>query len=80
MGFAESDLPIGTALLDSFKFLALDMRTADDAARIRRRTKLKLPDAIQAAFAVCNDLLLATRNTKDFAKHEFSFVSVPYEL
>jgi len=79
-GFAEADLPLGTALLDTFRFLPMDAETADEAARLRRRTKLRLPDAIQAAFAIRYHLTLATRNTKDLRPARFDFVMVPYRV
>jgi predicted nucleic acid-binding protein len=41
---------------------AIKLRTAD----IRKQHKIKLPDAIIAATALVNDLILITRNTKDF--------------
>lgn len=79
-GCSDQDAPAGIALLDQFLFLPIDAEVADETARIRRRTRLKLPDAIQAAFAVCHGLKLVTRNTKDFPPDQFSFVSVPYRL
>lgn len=79
-GFDEADVPLGVALLDSFRFLPMDAEVADEAARIRRQTRLKLPDAIQAAFATRHGLKLATRNTKDFPAGKFSFVAIPYRL
>ena len=79
-GFAEADFAAGVALLDRFRFLAMDAEVADEAARIRRRTRLRLPDAIQAAFATRYRLKLATRNTKDFSPSRFDFVLVPYRL
>ena len=35
---------------------------------IRLKYNIKLPDAIIAATALCNNLTLVTRNTKDFVK------------
>jgi predicted nucleic acid-binding protein len=58
----------------------MDAEVADEAARIRRSTRLKLPDAIQAAFATRHGLKLATRNTSDFPPGKFPFVIVPYRL
>ncbi len=37
---------------------------------IRRKYKIKLPDAIVAATSLCNHLTLTTRNTKDFERIE----------
>lgn len=79
-GFPEDDFPLGVALLDSFDFLGMDAGIADEAARLRQRTRLKPPDAIQAAFAREHGLRLATRNTRDFPPREFPFVTVPYRL
>ena len=79
-GFLDTDVPLGVALLDSFRFLPMDAEIADEAARIRRQTRLRLPDAIQAAFATRHDLKLVTRNTKDFPVSKFPFVVVPYRL
>lgn len=79
-GCTDQDAPAGMALLDQFLFLPMDIDIADEAARIRRRTRLKLPDAIQAAFAVRHRLKLVTRNTKEFPADQFSFVTVPYRL
>lgn len=79
-GFPEADTALGVALLDSFDFLPMNAVIADAAARIRRRTRLMLPDALQAAFADKYGLRLATRNTRDFSRREFPFVTVPYRL
>lgn len=80
-GFHDpEDLTAATELLDRFRFLDMTKNVADEAARQRRQSRLRLPDAIQAAFAICHDLQLVTRNSKDFAPDEFGFVVVPYEL
>lgn len=79
-GFEDDQVAVGMALLDRFRFLPMDAAIADGAARLRRHTSLKLPDAIQAAFAIRHELKLATRNTKDFSPDHFAFVSVPYTL
>ena len=79
-GCTELEAAQVAALLDRFRFLALDAPVADEAARLRRSTSLKLPDAIQAAFALRFGLKLATRNSKDFAPARFPFAFVPYRL
>lgn len=79
-GFSDEDAPLAMRLLDQLRFLPMDAAIADEAARLRRRSRLKLPDAIQAAFATCHGLVLATRNSKDFAAAHFELVKIPYRL
>ncbi len=79
-GCTDLEAPQVAALLDRFRFLALDAPVADEAARLRRNTSLKLPDAIQAAFALRHGLRLATRNLKDFAPTRYPFAFAPYRL
>ena len=50
------------------------------AARLRSETRLRLPDAIVLATALCDSLLLVTRNSKDFAAAEWPNVRVPYRV
>ena len=67
-------------LLDALPLLLLTKEDADEAARLRRQFRWKLPDALQAALAHRHDLRLATRNTKDFDPARHAFVDVPYVL
>jgi len=67
-------------LLDAFPLVVIDGPVADLAAEFRRRFRLRLPDAIQAAAATLHGLRLATRNTKDFPPRRFDFVVVPYSV
>lgn len=47
---------------------------------LRKKYKLKLPDALIAATAINNDLILLTRNEKDFENvQELKFIN-PYKL
>ena len=68
-----------TSFLDRFQCLSIDKNIADTAAEIRRKYKLKLPDAFQAAIAKLNNLILVTRNTKDF-NSKMKFVKIPYKI
>lgn len=79
-GFDETGFEPARQLLDRFRFLPMSAAIADEAARIRRTTRLRLPDAIQAAFALHHGLRLATRNTRDFPSARFPFVLVPYRI
>jgi predicted nucleic acid-binding protein len=45
---------------------SLDEPVIIKTIQIRKATKAKLPDAIIAATALVNQLVLITRNTKDF--------------
>ena len=65
-------------LLNNYICLPIDMKIADKAAELRGKYKWKLPDAFQAALALENNLILLTRNTKDFNAKEHNFVKVPY--
>jgi len=77
-GCTDLEAPQVAALLDQFRFLPMDAAVTDEAARVRRGGGLKLPDAIQAAFALRHGLRLATRNTKEFVAARFPFAFVPY--
>jgi hypothetical protein len=66
-------------LLDSFETLAINNEVADLAAELRKKHRLKLPDALQAALAVIYKVELATRNIKDFNK-DMGFVKIPYKF
>jgi predicted nucleic acid-binding protein len=57
----------------------LDAATASEALAIRRKHRMRLPDAIVWASARQANALLVTRNTKDFPKGEPS-VRFPYKV
>jgi predicted nucleic acid-binding protein len=61
-----SDELIG--FVDSSIIYGLNDDILEQTIRIRRDHKLKIPDAIIAATAIVNDLILITRNTDDFKK------------
>jgi len=46
----------------------IDDETIEKTIDIRKKHKLKLPDAIVAATAIINDFTLITHNVKDFQK------------
>ena len=52
----------------SFVQLAVDVGVADEAARIRRESNLKLPDALIAATALLRGLPVVTANARDFER------------
>lgn len=59
---------IARDFLAKFELLNIDPPVAERAATIRRDGRMKLPDAIILATAQKNDLLLVTRNTRDFSE------------
>jgi predicted nucleic acid-binding protein len=65
--------------LSSFSIIPFDLAIAEEAARIRRGTRIKLPDAIIWATAKTNGALLVTRNTRDFPADD-PFVRIPYSV
>lgn len=79
-GFDEESAPLARELLDLFPTLPLTVETADLAAQVRRKQHLKLPDALQAAIAILNNLVLVTRNTRDFQPGAVAEVLIPYRL
>ncbi len=65
--------------LCSFSIIPFDLTIAEEAARIRRGTRIKLPDAIIWATAKTKGALLVTRNTKDFPTDD-PFIRIPYSF
>jgi predicted nucleic acid-binding protein len=79
-GLDEDGKRKAKALLDSYKILEIDVTVAEKAATLRRQYGWKLPDAFQAAIALCYSIKLCTRNTKDFNFRKHSFVEIPYVI
>ncbi|RDU97526.1 type II toxin-antitoxin system VapC family toxin [Trinickia dinghuensis] len=65
--------------LSSFHVIGLDSEIASRAVEIRKRRRIRLPDAIVWASADTHSLLLVSRNTKDFPADEPG-VRVPYKM
>ena len=66
--------------LSTFTCLSIDKSIASVAARLRQEYRWKLPDAFQAAIALSHQLVLVTRNTKDFSPKIHKFIKIPYKL
>lgn len=62
---ADEDLVV-RAFLNEFRLIEISSPVMELSVKVRRMKKMKLPDAIIAASAVHHDLILVTRNIKDF--------------
>lgn len=80
VGIEEDHMDLVKSLLNQYRFLIIDKPVADLAAQMRRKFRWKLPDAFQASLAVRNNLMLTTRNTKDFDPKQHVFVEIPYSV
>jgi len=66
----EKDLNVLYNFINLIKFFQLEKDIKLQTAEIRKSSRIKLPDAIIAATALCFDLTLLTNNTGDFKKIE----------
>jgi predicted nucleic acid-binding protein len=66
-----------SAFLNTFTIHAVDREIATEAVELRKRHRLKLPDAIIWATARSLGCILVTRNTKDF-RPSVPGVRIPY--
>ena len=64
------DEEIRRGFLSHFQIFPLTTPVAEEAVALRRKYRLKLPDAIIWATAMTEDCLLVTRNTKDFPANQ----------
>lgn len=65
--------------LDHFERIPLDQNVAERAVELRRRDRMRLPDAIIRASAIASGGLLITRDAKDFDAEDPG-VRMPYRL
>jgi predicted nucleic acid-binding protein len=79
-GLSKEEIAFAMPLLDQYQLFIIDKPIADLAAKLRRETGWKLPDAFQAALAQYHKTLLTTRNTNDFDPNKHRFVEVPYKI
>jgi hypothetical protein len=69
-GAAESEEASVRSFLARFDHIPVSREVAEAALVLRRRSGIRLPDAIIWASARSERTLLITRNTKDFPEHE----------
>lgn len=77
VGASPETEAIVRGFLNDFVNLPIDVGVSELAIKLRKQTKIKLPDAIVWATAQSNHCILVTRNTKDFSASDPS-VRVPY--
>ncbi|MGZ3757176.1 MAG: type II toxin-antitoxin system VapC family toxin [Mucilaginibacter sp.] len=64
----EDDLAIFQLFTANSNIIGIDTEIIKETIRIRKSYRLKLPDALIAATAVCRNLTLLADNDKDFKK------------
>lgn len=64
------DMEIRHEFLSGSEILYINDEIIERAIQIRKKTKIKLPDAVIAATAMAFDLVLLSDNDKDFIKAE----------
>lgn len=64
--FSADEEQIVRAFLHELRLIEISSVVMELSVEIRRTKKMKLPDAIIAASAIHHDLILVTRNIKDF--------------
>ena len=79
VGAIEDEQQAIRSFLSGFTQVAIDAEVAEIAVAIRRKQKMRLPDAIIWASAKRESALLVSRNTKDFPA-ELPGVRAPYRL
>jgi len=75
----EEELRACRECLADFTFIDVGTEIAEEAVRLRREHRLKLPDALIWATAMTERLLLVTRNTKVFPENHPG-IRVPYSV
>jgi predicted nucleic acid-binding protein len=65
--------------LSNFITLEINNTVAEETIRIRKKYRLKLPDAVICATSIIHDKILVSRNEKDFIRvNELKFLN-PYQ-
>ena len=75
----NKDLKVLHNFIEEISVFELEKDIKLKTAEVRKKYKIKLPDAIIAATAIIHNLTLITRNTKDFNKIKSLNLSNPFE-
>lgn len=65
--------------LSGFEIIAIDESVAEQAVKLRKSKRIKLPDAIVWGSAIVHHRILVTRDAKGFAQDEIG-IQIPYSL
>lgn len=76
---SEAEADVIDLFLREFRVIDITRPLARRAIEIRRRTRVRLPDAIIWATAQMESAILVTRNTKDFPKGDPG-IRIPYRV
>ena len=76
----DDNYPILVDFFDTASIFDLSADIVSKSIQIRQKQKIKLPDAVIAATAICNGFTLVSRNTKDFKNIEGLEAINPFEL
>ncbi len=63
-------------LLSKFKILDINQNISNQAIKNRKMKKIKLPDNLIVSTAMVNDLILVTRNIKDFKTLDIKVLNI----
>jgi predicted nucleic acid-binding protein len=66
----QADEDVRREFLAHFRVVPLTPEVAEEAVALRRKYRLKLPDAIIWASAINENCVLVSRNTKDFPRQQ----------
>ncbi|TXE08841.1 PIN domain-containing protein [Algoriphagus aquimarinus] len=67
-GRVEEEVDVFHKFISGSTVFLIDQKIIDKTIEIRRVLKIKIPDAIIAATAIVNNLVLISYNDKDFLK------------
>ena len=77
VGAEGDDTELRDFMESHFEIIPLDLPVAETAVQLRRKYRIRLPDAIIWGTAQANEAILITRNTKDF-NPDWGGIQVPY--
>jgi predicted nucleic acid-binding protein len=82
LGFntTKSDYELLTSFMDDANVIELSKEVADICIDLRKKTKIKLPDAIIASTALATNSVLITRNSVDFKNIDGLIVIDPHTV